>query len=378
MNRDVVSLTETLVESDSAPGCSTDPVAGLVAEALTLVGAHVTLQRGLYEGVSQRNVVARFGGDASAGLILAGHLDTVPWAEGTKATTSPLREGTVLYGRGTCDMKGAVAAQIEAAASMADKLARPLVLVYTYAEEVGCHGAVDLVADASLLGDVQEACCIVGEPTDMTPITGHKGYGTATIQFKGCAAHSSDPWAGADASQVLGVFLERIHRLREDLQEEGKDSGHQPPGTTFNTGLIRAGTAANVIPEKAELVLEVRRLPETSVEEIRKRVEACLKEACESVKGVEGHIFWHEEQPPFAQPEGDRLVEWLTKKTGQKTGRVPFYTEAEIYRTGFVVPTVVCGPGSIAKAHREDESVTFEELEGGVALYAEAIAAFCG
>src|SRR6185503_15318927 len=112
---DVVSLTESLVRVDSAPGQSTTAVAGVVVERLRGLGGQVALQPGEAKGVAHVNVLARFGGGAPAGLVLAGHLDTVPWKPEFRATTTPVRDGRRLYGRGSCDMKGPIAAQMLAA-----------------------------------------------------------------------------------------------------------------------------------------------------------------------------------------------------------------------------------------------------------------------
>ena len=241
-------------------------------------------------------------------------------------------------------MKGPIAAQIEAAARTRGALRRPLVLLYSYAEEVGCHGAMRAVDERGVVGDVSGAVAIVGEPTSCVPILAHKGYCVAKLRLMGQPAHSKDPWAGADASVALGVLLVELHALREALRREGDPAcGLTPPCTTLNTGVISAGTAENVVPDRAEMLLE-----------------------------------WPPPLPPFRQDPGARLVTWLVDRTGNAPGTVAFYTEAELYRAGLGVPTVVCGPGTIEKAHRVDESIEFDELEAGATLYADAIGAFCG
>ncbi|MFT7462792.1 MAG: acetylornithine deacetylase [Pseudohongiellaceae bacterium] len=378
MRVDVVTLTERLVAVDTAPGLSTNPLVQLLADEARGLGAVVALQDGVHEGVPQQNLVVRFGGDGPAGLVLAGHIDTVPWSAGQRATATPERAGTTLFGRGTCDMKGAVAAQLEAAAAQVERLSRPLVLCWTYAEEVGCHGAVALVDQQGLMGDLSDARCIVGEPTGLVPITAHKGYGVVGISLRGEPAHSSNPWAGADASVPLGSLLRNLHALREVLRSEGNPQAEfVPPCTTLNTGLVTAGVARNVVPPVAEIIVECRPLPGADVADLQKRIDSCIELACAAAPGVSGHSHWHELRPAFDQPRDDKLVQWLSQHTGFAPGAVPFYTEAEIYRSGLAVPTVVCGPGSIEQAHRVDESVAFEQLAAGQALYEDAIAAFC-
>jgi len=378
MRADVVTLTERLVSVDTAPGLSTNPLVQLLADEARSLGGLAAVQDGSHDGVPQQNLIVRFGGDGPAGLVLAGHIDTVPWSEGQRATATPERAGSTLYGRGTCDMKGAVAAQLEAAAAQAQKLSRPLVLCWTYAEEVGCHGAVALVDQAGLLGELSDARCIVGEPTGLVPITGHKGYGAVRFELTGQPAHSSNPWAGADASVALGGLLRNLHELRETLRDEGDpDGAHDPPCSTLNTGIVSAGSARNIVPATAQVTVEYRPLPRTDLDELHQRMSSCMERACAAVTGVQGVVHWDELRAPFDQPRGDRLVRWLCEATGSAPGVVPFYTEAELYRGGLAVPTVVCGPGSIEQAHRVDESVAFEQLAAGQQLYEDAIAAFC-
>ncbi len=378
MRPDVVTLTERLVRVDSAPGRSTLPVVGVLAEELRALGATVRLQDGSHGGVEQQNLVARFGGDGPAGLVLAGHIDTVPWTEGQRATILPERAGDRLFGRGTCDMKGAVACQLEAAAARADRLRRPLVLAWTYAEEVGCHGALHLIRDRALAGDLSEAVCLVGEPTDLVPVTAHKGYGGVRIELRGESAHSSDPWAGADASLALGTLLRDLHELRETLRDEAPLSTvHDPPCTTLNTGVVRAGAARNLVPPTAVVELEFRPLPGADLADLERRIKACADLACASAPGVSCELHWEETRPAFDQPAADRVVRWLVEETGNAPGAVPFYTEAELYRAGLSVPTVVCGPGSIAQAHRADEWITFDALGAGQDLYERAVEVFC-
>jgi len=378
MRPDVVSLTERLVSVDSAPGQPTLPVIGVLAEELKSLEASVQLQDGLHEGVPQRNLVARIGGPDPAGLVLAGHIDTVPWSADGRANISPERDGTRLYGRGTADMKGAVAAQLEAAAQMYDRLRRPLVMAWTYAEEVGCHGALHLVEGRALMGDISEAVCLVGEPTDLTPIVAHKGYGGVRITLHGEAAHSSDPWAGADASQALGTLLRDLHELRETLRQDAPLSTvHEPPCTTINTGLVRAGSARNLVPPHASVEVEFRPMPGADLDELRSRIQACADLACASAPGVRCEMHWQECHPAFDQTPAVPVVEWLVEYTGRAPAAVPFYTEAEFYREGFGIPTVVCGPGSIQQAHRVDEWISFDALGEGQELYRKAIEEYC-
>lgn len=381
MALDVVKLTEELVRVDSAPGQSTSAVAGVVVERLRGLGASVVLQPGEAKGTAHVNVLARLGGDGAAGLLLAGHMDTVPWTPEFRATTTPVRDGRKLYGRGTCDMKGGIAAQLVAAESFArggGPLRRPLALAFTFAEEIGCDGALALVASRERLGDLRGAACLVGEPTGLKPMTGHKGYWIAELSLAGVPAHSSRPTLGADASRALALLLGELHALREELARSSVAAGFEPPQTTLNTGLISAGLARNVIPDRAQVTVELRPVPGIDAERLKSAVAGCLQRAVAQVPGTSGELTWIETMPAFGQSPQAPIVGWLRERTGAAPGVIPFYTEAELFRAGLGVDAVVCGPGSIDQAHRTDESVLFDELEAGVALYADAIASFCG
>ncbi|MBM3986250.1 MAG: M20 family metallopeptidase, partial [Planctomycetes bacterium] len=144
------------------------------------------------------------------------------------------------------------------------------------------------------------------------------------------------------------------------------------------TGLLRAGLARNVVPDRAEVVLELRPVPGADPAALQAAVAACVERATAAVPGTRGTVEWVETMPAFGQDRGAELVRWLGEATGQAPGVVPFYTEAELYRAGLGLPTCVCGPGSIDQAHRVDESILFDELAAGEELYLRAIGAFCG
>ena len=365
---DVVELARSFVDIPSPTGDE-----GRMAEASAAVlrdaGFDVQL---LGVAAGRANVLAT---RAAPRVLLCTHLDTVP------PHVPAGEDEDWLYGRGACDMKGPIAAQllaVERVARSGRSLSRPLALAYTFAEETGCDGALALVAGKSQLGDLGPASCLVGEPTGLAPMTGHKGYWIAHLRLRGVPAHSSRPALGADASRALALLLEELHRLRRQLAQQAPDTGLQPPETTLNTGLVRAGLARNVIPDRAEVVVELRPVPGVDAPALQRAVADCVERATAVVPGTEGEVEWIETMPAFAQDRSAPLVAWLRERTGKAPGVIPFYTEAELYRAGLGLPTAVCGPGSIDQAHRVDESVLFDELLAGEQLYADAIAAFCG
>lgn len=370
---DPVALTEELVGFDTVSSRSNAPCLARVAELLEPLGAHIHLQRKPGDD-RQVNLLARFGPDIDGGLALAGHSDTVPWDGSMRATTSAERDGRRMYGRGTCDMKGAIAAMLCAAEAVdRTRLRKPLHLAFTFEEEIGCHGAKLLETAAPLSIDH----CIIGEPTGLRPVTLHKGYVTAVCDLKGTPCHSSDPDQGASAIHAAVRAVEALLALGPQFKAEADPSlGLRPPYTTINIGMLSGGTARNVVPEAATFCIETRPLPGVDTDALVRLLRATVADAVAGVAGVEVEISDIDQDQPFHTPSEAPLAAWLVERTGFPTSTVPFYTEAQIFnRMG--ARTVVCGPGEIAQAHRVDEWVELDALEAAAQLYRAAIEEFC-
>lgn len=269
------------------------------------------------------NVFATLGPDMPGGILLSGHTDVVPVAD-QDWTTNPFemteRDGK-LYGRGTCDMKGFIAATLAFAETLdASKLTQPLHFAFTYDEETGCLGAQNLVNDLSERGIVPDIA-IIGEPTEMHVIEGHKGCFEYTTSFVGLEGHSSAPDDGVNAAEYAARYIGKLLELRHILKSRApKGSQFEPPWTTVNVGRISGGVAHNVIASKAE------------------------------VEGLE----------PMDENAARELVAELTGANG--TGVVAFATEAGLFQQ-LGVHAIVCGPGSITQAHKADEYVEIEQLD---------------
>jgi len=368
-----VRLTEDLVGIDTVSSKPCEPLVRRILDELEPLGAQVTLQKKPgHDG--QVNLLARLGPDAPGGLALAGHLDTVPWDGSMRATTQAERDGRRLYGRGTCDMKGAIAGMIHAAAAIdRSALRKPLWLAFTFEEEIGCHGA-KLMEE---LGPLRAEHCIIGEPTGLAPVIAHKGYLIAELQFRGTPCHSSDPREGASALRAAARSLDALLSLGDEwCGEPDPNCGLTPPWTTVNVGQMHGGTARNVVPEAAALTLEIRPLPGLDVDALLARAQQVAAAATRSIPGVELEFTATERDAPFSNSSNAPIVSWLVEATGQAPTTVPFYTEAAITsRMG--ASTCVCGPGEIAQAHRVDEWVELDALEAAAQLYRSAIEEFC-
>jgi acetylornithine deacetylase len=371
---DPVSLTGELVSYDTTSDRSTEPLCDHIARLLEPLGADLHLQRKPSDP-EQCNLLARIGPDVPGGLCLSGHMDTVPWDPSMRATTTVERDGELLYGRGTCDMKGAIAAMVWAArANAGAPLRRPLWLAFTFEEEVGCHG-IKLIEKT---GALAPRLCIVGEPTGMKPVVVHKGYVTGRFELRGVPCHSSAPDEGASALLAAARAVDALYRLGEAWRLEAVESelGLEPGWTTLNVGLLSGGSARNIVAESAELSLEMRPVPDTDPDGLLAKAVEAVHNAARTVPGVLYRLTDPDRADAFRTDPAHPLVQWLAERTGQQPGSVPYYTEAPTWNA-MGATTCICGPGAIAQAHRVDEHVEVGALQAAADLYASAIQEFC-
>ena len=237
---DTVALLEEMVAVDSTSARSNLPILGVLERHARALG--LTTRRQLWNdaaGVEKGNLVAHRGGE-TGGLSLVGHTDCVPFDAGWTGALRPAREDGKVVGRGAADTKAFLAAMLTAASRTQ---AKPFQLVFTADEEVGCLGARRLAEE----GAVKPRVAIVGEPTRMIPVLGHKGYCLAEVTVRGIEGHSAYPETGASAILAAGRVLREVERIAGELRAEG-DPAFAPPHTTLNVGVISGGKAKNVIP----------------------------------------------------------------------------------------------------------------------------------
>jgi acetylornithine deacetylase len=279
-----------------------------------------------------------------------------------------------LYGRGTCDMKGFIAACLTAARDYAAMdLARPVHFAFTHDEEVGCMGARALVPALAARG-IRPAMALIGEPTGMQVIEGHKGCCEYTVRFQGQEGHGSAPDLGVNAVEYAARYTARLLALREDLiARTPEDSRFDPPWTTLNIGRIAGGLTHNVIAPRAEIDWEMRPVTWSDADHVngvmRAYVEDALLPAMRAVAPdaaietlVMGEVAGLE---PTARNAMRDLAMRLTGANG--AGLVPFGTEAGLFRT-LDLDVAICGPGSIEQAHKADEYVTRDQLAACLSL----------
>ncbi|BBU27471.1 acetylornithine deacetylase [Burkholderia sp. THE68] len=309
-------------------------------------------------------------GETNGGIVLSGHTDVVP-VDGQDWQSDPfkpeVRDG-LLYGRGSCDMKGFIGAALAMLPKMqATKLAKPIHFALSYDEEVGCAGAPLMIADLLKRG-VKPDGCIVGEPTSMRPVIAHKGINTYHCCVRGFAAHSSLTPKGLNAIEYAARLICHIRDIADEFRAKGPfDELYDVPFTTSQTSTIKGGNAINTVPAECNFEFEFRNLPTMDPEQIFQRIESyahdtllpkMLKEhgngAIEFTKLASAPGLDATEQAAITQ-----LVRALTENQDKR--KVAYGTEAGLFANAGV-PSIVCGPGNIEQAHKANEYVSLEQL----------------
>ncbi|MBZ0129733.1 MAG: acetylornithine deacetylase [Rhodobacteraceae bacterium] len=363
--------TDLLAQLIAFPTISTDSNLAMIAflaDHLETAGARVEVH--LNETGDKANLFATIGPDTDGGIILSGHSDVVPVAD-QDWTSDPFemarRDGN-LYGRGTCDMKGFIAAAVTLAPRFAETIRdRPIHFAFTHDEETGCIGAGHLVARLRESG-LRPAMAIIGEPTSMQIIEGHKGCYEYSTHFHGLEGHGSSPDLGVNAVEYAARYINRLLELREDLhQRTPKASRFVPPWTTINVGALHGGVAHNVIASKAQVDWEMRPVQAADAAYVKDRLKAycehtllpamrAIHPEAEILTEVMGEVDGLE---PTDDNEARRIVAELTG--ANNADLVPFGTEAGLFQA-LGMDVVVCGPGSIDQAHKADEYLSLDQL----------------
>lgn len=362
------SLLADLIALPTISADSNLEMIALLANRLGDCGCHVELQTD--DSGTKANLLARLGPEQPGGILLSGHTDVVPvadqdWSSDPFAMT--IRDDR-LYGRGTCDMKGFIAAAVTMAPHYAaQNLTRPLYFAFTHDEEVGCMGArnlVDLIRDRPLRPDL----AIIGEPTQMRLIEGHKGCCEYTTRFTGHEGHGSRPDLGVNAVDYAVRYAVRLAELARELPARAPDgSRFEPPWTTINIGRLSGGHVHNVIPGLAELDWEMRPVQDCDQAYVRDAIDDYAQNTLlpemqriapdarierDTIGEVAGLM-------PMTENAARDLVAELTGANGADL--VAFGTESGLFQS-LGMSAIVCGPGAIEQAHKPDEYLSRDQL----------------
>lgn len=330
-------------------------------------------------------LLATVGPAGRPGIVLSGHTDVVP-VDGESWSSDPfaaeVRDGR-LYGRGTADMKGFVGiALAHVPHFLAADLKTPIHLAFSFDEEVGCIGVRPML-DVINAMPVKPGMCVIGEPTRMRVMTGHKGKKSIHVEARGHECHSSLAPTGVNAVEYAAELVAYIKGVARRLEREGaRDAAYDIPHSTAHVGRISGGTALNIVPRDCWFDFEFRVLPaddpEALLAEVRGYAENTLEPLMKAVDPQTG-FRWDEIAafPGLDTPEDARVVRLATRFAGDpRTGRVAFGTEGGLFAAAAGIPTVICGPGDIEQAHKPDEFISLGQIARGEA-FVRALIEFC-
>ncbi len=320
----------------------------------------------------------RIGPSTDGGVILSGHTDVVP-VKGQNWDSDPFlltdKNDGKLYGRGSCDMKGFLACCLYVIPTMIKaNLIKPIYLAFSYDEEIGCLAAPDLIIDIKKTYNEKPKYAIIGEPSLMQPIIGQKGICVLRTSVNGSAGHSSRIRQEVSAVHEAARLALWLESKMNALVESGSiDERFHPPHTSIHVGVIEGGIAPNVIADKAILRWDIRVIPKDNTAEIIQEFEEHCRNRVEELKSIFpgfeiNTIEEHPNVPPLDTSAEDSIVAFVQKVTKNHTwDTVAYAAEAGQFALGGF-ESIICGPGSIAQAHRANEFIAKSELAKGVKM----------
>jgi acetylornithine deacetylase len=316
------------------------------------------------------NLFATLWQSGEPGIVLSGHTDVVPVA-GQNWDSDPfemIEKDGRLYGRGTADMKSFIALALALAPEFAArKLKTPLHFALSYDEEVGCLGVGRLIEDLASAG-IRPSSCIVGEPTLMKPVIAHKGKQSYRCTVRGLTVHSAYAPHGVNAVEAAAEAVAYLKSMARRHRDSGPfDRSFDIAHTTVHTGVMRGGTALNIVPHECTFDFEFRYLPgdnpQSLLHEFKEYLITALEPEMKAVHREAGFQVEQLSEIPALDTGAETEIVALAHELSccGEIGKVSYGTEAAHFQTA-AIPTVVCGPGSIAQAHKPNEYVTLEQV----------------
>lgn len=372
-----INILERLVSFESISGKPTHDIVQYISGYLT---AHqVEVELSYDEDGGRANIFATIGPQTDGGVILNGHTDVVP-VKGQKWRTDPFvltREGSHLYGRGAVDMKGFLACVLGSVPLFqATQLAKPIHIAFSYDEEIGGLG-MPVLLNSLREKPYKPSIVVVGEPTEMALITGHKGGYEMRTEITGYEVHSCNPTLGVNAISIASRLIQKIESIAETMASSPHlNSPFDPPYCTFNVGTIDGGMARNATAGQCNFNWEFRPMPGEDGEQIIADIRTfALEELLPSMTSVnEGcsiDIITEAPVPALDDRNAAKAAEFVSEITGLNSRNVVSFGTDAGYFSSEGLSTVVFGPGSISRAHKPDEYIDVSELEQGLAFLAK-------
>jgi len=305
-------------------------------------------------------------------LALVCHTDTVPFDPAWQDAVNPEVRNGDLFGRGSCDVKGFLACILASVSQMdMTRLRKPLAIVLTADEEIGCIGAKYLAGKARF----RSRFAIVGEPTGLHAVRAGKGYALGEIIVSGKEAHSAFPDRGRSAIRDAARVIDGLDRVARKLSAR-KNRNFDPAYTTLNVGVIQGGTAKNIIPGECRLTVEWRPIPGQDPKWAAELIEAELRLLARRFPGLRARFNVKRMDPAFEPSATDDLAKLVQSITRRRPTTVSFGTEAP-HMAKLADEVIVCGPGNMGTAHTNSERVPIAELSKCVSLLKLVIERLC-
>ena len=365
-------MMEKLISFPSVSSVSNLPIIDFIEEYLNSHG--VECHRVYNPAGDKANLYANAGPAVDGGVILSGHTDVVP-VVGQDWDTDPFKvveKDGKLYGRGTCDMKGFDAIALTAVPKALKRgIKRPIQIAMSYDEEVGCIGAPFMAAEMAKLMPKASAA-IIGEPSMMKAVSGHKGGLGIKTHVRGFEVHSSLQHIGVSAIHEAAKLIEWANQMNiqnELLDRSEATSMFTPPWTTVHVGTIEGGTANNITAKDCHFVMGFRVIPNERATDWKQAYESKVREVEAAMKKINPDSFIKLDAAhdvPGLRPEDDGAAEALVRKLTGDNGQhvVSYGTEAGQFQAeGY--SSIICGPGDIAQAHQKNEFITLEQFAAG-------------
>ena len=370
--KNVIDILKSLVGFDTTSFKSNLDLIAFIKNYLNIHKIKSTL---VYDSSGKKaNLYATIGSSSEGGIMLSGHTDIVPitdqaWTDDPFHLT---QKENKLYGRGTADMKGFLALILSRVPKMISaNLSKPIHLAFSYDEEVGCVG-VHRLLDFINSNSIKPVFCIVGEPTSMEVVIGHKGKCAYQVVVKGLACHSGQAPFGVNAVDYAAKLISYIAEIAKEKSIKGPfDYDYEVPYSTLHTGVISGGTILNIVPDSCQFEFEIRHLIEDNPKELINKIKLYAKEnLLPNMHKVSSKtdIYFKEKvtYPGLSIDENSEPVKYVKKLlNNEQHKKVIFGTEGGLFQEKLNLPTVVCGPGSIDQAHKADEYISINQLEKG-------------
>ena len=331
---------------------------------------------------NKANLFTQIGPNVEGGILLSGHTDVVP-IDGQSWDTDPFRlieKNNRLYGRGSCDMKGFNALVLAAIPSMIKaKMKKPIQIAFSYDEEVGCLGAPAMIKNIKLTLP-KVAAVIIGEPTMMNTVNGHKTSVGLKTHVRGFEVHSSLMHNGVSAVMNAGKLVSWVSQQTEKnrtMEIKDENIKFDPPFTTLHVGIINGGTAGNITSKDCRFSLDIRCLPSESSKAWVKKYQTYAKTVMAKMQDINSTTYINIDTAHFVpglQPEANGFAEALVRQITRQNGTemVSYGTEAGQFQ-GAGYSTIICGPGSIKQAHQANEYLEVSQLKKGELFISELI-----